>query len=277
MIETGDDAWRRGKSKSGPAGKNGRRIYSSKREISMKSHLFGKISTLWKRRLIPVVFGAGIVYAGLFPATAEALFIDGPGRVLMVDGTDSGNTVQTLDFDLTISTRKYDFGFVATNGSFTSIVSGNKTSGSYTFTGGSLINFALRDTSTGKVYSINDPKDYADQIYAVQNKPSDSKNPVVSSPYYRALILEWDLSNSGNHPLSGWPSVSGMSMTSSIISELQMGTTDVGFAVITASNSRDGFAPVVAPVPLPPSVLLAMTGFGILALMNMKKRRSEGI
>jgi hypothetical protein len=213
--------------------------------------------------------------SGFFPATAHALFVDGPGRVLMVDGTDSGNTVKTLDFDLTVPLRKYDFGFVGTSGSFTKIVSGSHTSGSYTFARGSLVNFALRDTSTGKIYSINDPKDYADQVYVLPINPSYSRNPVVSSTYYSALVLEWDLSGNGTHPttstMSSSLSGSGMSLTSSLLSELGMGTTDVGFAVITASNAKDGFAPVTpAPVPLPASFLLF--GSGLLGLSTSWKR-----
>lgn len=196
---------------------------------------------LWKKRLASLAIGMWMICSGLFPATAEALLIDGPGLVMIVDGTDPGDTVGTFNIDATVQIREYDFGFVD-EGGFTPIAlrpaGPASVFGSYRFEGGTLVNFALRSNSSGLIYSITDPVDYADQLYLVPIDPSNSVNPPVSFTYYNRLLLGWDLDLNG--------------------------VTDVGYTLTTANDPFDGLAP--APVPLPASFLLfgsGLAGFGV--------------
>lgn len=180
-------------------------------------------------------------------SSAFALTVDGPGMVLMVDGTDANVTVDVTSIDGTLPLTEYDFGFV-TGSSYTKITS---LAGKWIFNGGDIVDFALRNrgsdnifgTGDDVVYSISDPLDYANQTYLLAIAPSNSQNPVVSSPYYRSLLLTWDLDLNG--------------------------VADTGFdlSVTTPLLSYDG----MTPVPLPAAVWLF--GSGLLGLFGFARRR----
>lgn len=198
-----------------------------------------------RKRLVLFAIGVGMICGSFFPATAEALLVDGPGLVMIIDGTDPGDRVGTFNIDGTFHLRDYDFGFVDETG-FTPIAlrpaGPSSVFGSYRFDGGTLVNFALRETSSGSIYSIADPIDYADQFFLDPIDSSHSVNPPVSYTYYNSLLLEWDLDHNG----SG----------------------DVGYTLTTANDPFDGLAPTApAPVPLPASFLLfgsGLAGFGVM-------------
>lgn len=191
----------------------------------------------------------GLAIAASPLSSALALTITDPAGVLMIDGIDGNVTVNVTAADGTLPLGTYDFGFLA-GGSYTQITS---TIGSHTFNGGDLVNFALRNrgadnifgTGDDLIYGIADPNDYADQIYTIEIDPANSQNPVVTSPYYRSLLLTWDLD--------------------------QNGVMDTGFTlgVTTPLLSYDGMAPVVIPVP----AAVWLLGSGLLGLGATARRR----
>ena len=182
-------------------------------------------------------------------SSAYALTVNTPGSVLMIDGTDSNITVNITAIDGTLSLAAYDFGFV-TGSSYTKITS---TSGSYIFNGGDIVNFALRNRGTDSIfgttddliYDIANPLDYANQTYSLPIDPSFSRNPVVSGPYYRSLLLTWDLNRNG--------------------------IVDTGFNLVATTPliSYDG----MTPVPLPAAAWLL--GSGLLSVGAFMRRRRQ--
>lgn len=200
-----------------------------------------------KRGLAAYAVGLALAVSPL--SSALALTITAPGEVLMVDGVDGNVTVNVTAADGTLPLGTYDFGFLA-GSSYTQITS---TIGSHTFNGGDLVNFALRNrgadnifgTGDDLIYGIADPNDYADQIYTIEINPANSQNPVVTSPYYRSLLLTWDLDRNG--------------------------VMDTGFSlgVTTPLLSFDGMAPAVIPIPAAAWLL----GSGLLGLGAAARRR----
>lgn len=180
-------------------------------------------------------------------SSAFALTVTTPGSVLIIDGQDAGVTVKVSAVDATVPLSQYQFGFLTGSG-FTSITS---FIGSYTFNGGDIVNFALRDrggdslfgTGDDIIYDMANALDYADQTYLIPIAPSYSQNPVVSTTYYKSLVLTWDLNLDT--------------------------VMDTGFnlSIGTPVLSYDG----VAPVPLPGAVWLF--GTGLLALGTTARRR----
>ncbi len=209
-------------------------------------------STHVNNHLYASLIGSLLLASSLSNANAALLTpdlaVDGPGLVLMVDGLmDSNVTVNISALDGTLPAAKYDFGFV-TGSNYTRITSAT---GSYTFAGGAMVNFALRDrgsdnsfgTGDDMIYSLSNPADYADQWYYFPIDASNSQNPVVSNPYYHTLALLWDLDGNG--------------------------VVDAGFdlGVSTLLSGTDG----VMPVPLPAAVWLL--GSGLLGLAGMLRRK----
>ena len=186
------------------------------------------------------------VYAALL---TPDLAVNGPGLVLMVDGSDSNVTVNISALDGTLPVATYDFGFV-TGGGYNRITSAI---GSYTFAGGAMVDFGLRDrdldntfgTGDDIIYSISNPADYANQWYYTPITASSSQNPVVSSPYYHTLALLWDLDRNG------------------------VMDTDFDIGVSTPLTGTDG----VMPVPLPAALWLL--GSGLLGLAGSLRRKKS--
>lgn len=201
--------------------------------------------------VVAMIMITGVVCAAAMPARAMTvippgtLIVTTPGTVLMVDGTDAGTGDKTYNIDATLPVARYDFGFVDIGG-FNAIAlspSGPASLyGTYTVTGGTIVDFALRDTLNGDVYRMSDSLDYVDQFFLDPIDPSHSANPVVSTTYYHALVLEWDLDHNGFDELF-----------------------DPGLTLTYAVNQYDGMMPVGAPVPLPASAVLfgsVLAGWG---------------
>lgn len=178
--------------------------------------------------------------------SSPSLTVTNPGKVLMVDGNDPNITVTISAADGTFPVGKYDFGFVS-GSTYTMITTDLLPPVSYSFTGGTVVDFALRDVTTNTIYSISNPINYATQYYYYPINPVFSQNPVVTSPYYHALALTWDLNKDG--------------------------IADTGFdiSVATPLTSHDGVAP--APVPVPAAAWLM--GSGVAGLFGWAVRRRK--
>ena len=192
---------------------------------------------------IAAVVGLGLLASPLYGAYA-AITVTSPSTVEMIDGYDSGNSVTVGVADLTFPITGYDFGFVS-GGTYTNIATftGSYTvAGTHTFTGGTMVDFALRDTTSGMVYDIANPADYADLTYSFPIDASSSQNPVVTSPYYHVVSFNWN-------------NVPG-------------GVTGIDFALTLQPG--DGMTPSV--VPLPAAGWLFGSGlFGLGAMLRRKR------
>lgn len=196
-------------------------------------------------------FAMGVALLACPVSGALALTVTNPGQVLMIDGTDNNVTVNVSAADVTFPVGQYDFGFL--NGSNYTLITGS--TGSHVFQGGDIVNFALRDrgadntfgTSDDQIYDIANPLDYANQTYTIAIAASNSQNPVVTSPYYRSLLLTWDL-NLDSNP-------------------------DAGFdlAVTSPLFTNDGFAPTAVPLPAAAWLLAS----GLLAIGTMRRNRRD--
>lgn len=205
--------------------------------------------------LVATMFFALISLLAPDSLSAAEVRVTDPGLVLIVDGMDHGASDTTFNVDATFPVTRYEFGFVDA-GSFTPIaLNPNGPAslyGTYQFAGGTLVDFALRDTTDARVYRMADPLDYADQIYSNPIDPSHSVTPVVSSTYYNTLVLEWDLDRNGFDALM-----------------------DPGFTLTQALDPYDGMMAVPNPVPIPASLLLF--GSGLVGLAGLRHRRSSVI
>ena len=205
-----------------------------------------------KRQFLKSVL-IGAVCCG-FPGTAvlassvsipTEVLVAESSRVLMVDGKDRHSKVK-IKVRLDVPQRSvFDFGFM-NDGLYVPMTGKSHTSGSYTFAGGTVVDFALRNrgvdhlfgTPDDLVYRLSDSANYALQTYFKAVKSSKSRNPTVTQVYFQDLRLSWDLD------LDGKP--------------------DVHSLLEFKRGKYDGMMPAPAAVPLPAALWLF--GSGLLGL-----------
>jgi len=132
------------------------------------------------------------------------LFVNDPAQVLMVDGKDRHSNVSIQVRLDTPNRSAFDFGFISNDG-FLPITGKSRKQGDYTFAGGSIVDFALRNkgsdglfgTSDDLIYRLSDSAGYASQHYFAAIDPARSRHPVVMEFYYQNLSLNWDLNLDG--------------------------------------------------------------------------------
>ena len=131
-------------------------------------------------------------------------FINDTAQVLMVDGKDRDSNVSIRVRLDTPNRSVFDFGFIR-NDSFLLITGKSRKQGDYTFAGGSIVDFAVRNkggdglfgTSDDLIYRLSDSAGYASQHYFAAIDPARSRHPAVTEPYYQILSLNWDLNLDG--------------------------------------------------------------------------------
>ncbi len=183
------------------------------------------------------------------------LSVTGPGMVLMVDGTDRNASVKLRIRLDTPDRAEFDFGFM-NNDTFVSITRpGRRARGNYTFAGGALVDFTLRNwgtdhqfgTADDLLYRLSDSTDYANQDYFSPIPASKSRHAAISDPYFRELRLDWDLNHDGVADVRTW--------------------------IDTRGGRYDGMMPAPMAVPLPATTWLF--GSGLLALAATLRRRQR--
>jgi hypothetical protein len=207
----------------------------------------------FSRFILAVCGGVALCHGAASYASSvhPALVVNDPGLVLMIDGKDKG-----MDVDIRVRGGKklfadgFDFGFMD-GATYTPIQSSWCASGDVNFTGGTVVDFALRNkgadgifgTSDDSYFRLSDAGDYVDQFYFGPINPAKSRNPVTGETYYRRLVLAWDLDHDGKTDFS---------------------------VVLKAGKSFDGMAP--APVPVPAAAWLFGSGFTAMALVVRRRR-----
>lgn len=213
-----------------------------------------------KQRFLKVLI-VGTAFCGFpgIPAWAHSvpmappLVVNSPSEVLMIDGKDRNSRVKIRVQLDAAEWCAYDFGFMD-DGSYTSITGRAKPRGGYTFMGGSVVDFALRNygadrlfgTPDDLIYRLSDGADYAREIFFRPVEPSLSKNPSLTQKYFRDLRLGWDLDLDGKSDVYSWL-------------EIKRG-------------EYDGMMPVPAAAPVPVPGAVWFFGSGLLGLALVARR-----
>jgi hypothetical protein len=200
---------------------------------------------------------AAAVLIGVSITTASAVVVTGPSSTLLVDGKDLGSSVTLYFSNYSTYTSTYDFGYV-TGSTFNQFAPVLGTIPSYTFSGGTVMDFAVRKKSSGTVYDMANAAGYATQTYSNAIVLTSSVNPVVTSPYYDTLALVWDLDHNGS---------------------TEAGITIKSCVALFGCTTTDGMMAktVAAPVPLPAALPLFMTGASLLAGLSFRRKRASTV
>ena len=189
-------------------------------------------------RTILLYVTGSLVGSVLFASRAEAevmsLDIASSVMVQMIDGTGDDNSTVSVGV---MSVNNYDFGYWDdSSDAFVAITNEWNFWGSATFSGGSLVDFAIRDNeSGGEISRLSDHS--AVMRYWSPIEAENSENPVVNGDYWQNLSITWDLGSDS--------------------------------VVATIYGSSDGFAPVPEPASL------ALLGVGALAAATVVGRRRK--
>jgi len=212
-----------------------------------------------KQRSRKMFFAAVAVCGFPYPMAHACSVWDMPGLsvpdplpVVMIDGADRNSSVKLKVQVDSPKKSGFDFGFV-NDGLYTPVTGKSHAWGSYTFTGGATVDFALRNggpdhvlgTADDQVYRLSDGADYAQQYYFDSARSPRSRNPRIPSGDFRELRLDWDLNHDGKTDVETWIGVK--------------------------RNQYDAMAPAAAPVPVPSTMWLF--GSGLVVLATALRRR----
>ena len=211
-----------------------------------------------KSVLIGVVccgFHGTAALASSVPYLTEVYVTESAG-VLMIDGKDRYSKVKIKVRLDAPQRRTFDFGFM-NDGLYVPITGRSHARGGYTFAGGTVVDFALRNSGADRlfgtaddlVYHLSDSANYAQQIYFKPVESSKSRNPNVTHDYFRDLLLSWDLD------LDGKP--------------------DVHALLEVRRGKYDGMMPALTPAAVPLPAALWLFGSGLLGLGLTVRHRNK--
>ena len=203
-----------------------------------------------------IIMGAVAVLAwsGLMAGSAMALMIDHGTTVSLVDGADRGSTINLLSSDMPLN--GYDLRY-SLNGADWSLVDNLWNS----FEGGGVLDFALAGQTPDEFYvlsnDVNDSNFSATMQFLSAVEPSQAQQPLMTTPYYRDLLITWNIGDITTYSNSlALPSLSWSNLRSGNV-------------------YSDGVAPVIASAPVPEPGTMIILGTCLLCLGGAASRKKK--
>ena len=188
--------------------------------------------------------------------SAMALMIDHGTKILLVDGTDPGSTVDLQSTD--VEYDGYHLKYSLNGGGWSNVTDGWWNSDQ--FEGGGVLDFALDGQNTNEFYILSDDENNvnfsATMRFVLDIEPSQAQQPEMTTSYFRNVFITWNIGETGTTTYSNSLALASGSFWA-------------------GDDRSDGVTHILASTPVPEPGTMIILGTCLLCLGGAASRKKK--